>query len=67
MSQTVKIEGMKCEGCANAVKNKFSNVEGVSSVIINLEKKEATLESSKEYTNHELNEALSDTPYSVAE
>lgn len=65
MNYQVKVEGMSCSGCANAVKSAFSNVEGVSQVDVDLDNKQATLESSSEVKKIQLEEALADTSYSV--
>jgi len=65
MDYQAKVEGMSCNGCANAVKAAFSNVEGVSQVNINLDKKEATFEASQKVTKKQLENALEDTSYRV--
>ena len=65
MNYQAKIEGMSCQGCARSVKAAFSNLEGVSDVEIDLDNKQATLESSKELTEAQLKAALADTSYTV--
>ena len=41
---TMKIDGMKCEGCVSAVQKKLSQVRGVSMVAIDLANGKATVE-----------------------
>lgn len=65
MNYQAIVEGMSCNGCANSVKAAFSQIEGVSAVEINLEEKKAALQSSRELTKEQLEEALADTSYTV--
>lgn len=65
MKQTIKVENMTCQGCANNVKNKFSSIEQIHDVSIDLNKKEAILEVPEKVSTDELNETLKDTPYVV--
>lgn len=65
MNYQAKVEGMSCNGCAKSVKAAFSSIEGVSDVEINLDEKQATLESSQELSKEQLREALADTSYTV--
>ncbi|MFV8814800.1 heavy-metal-associated domain-containing protein [Aerococcus urinaeequi] len=65
MKKEVLVEGMKCEGCANTVKEKFKSIEGVESVEIDLINKKAVLESQTEIDTETLNAALAETNYSV--
>ena len=44
MSKTYEITGMKCQGCANAVTEKLSEVKGVEEVRVDLEKNQVTIE-----------------------
>ena len=39
MKKEVLIEGMKCEGCANTVQERFAEIEAVESVNIDLANK----------------------------
>ena len=43
-SNTYSIAGMTCNGCRSHVENILSNIEGVSKATVNLETKEATIE-----------------------
>ncbi|WP_027108205.1 heavy-metal-associated domain-containing protein [Lacticigenium naphthae] len=65
MKKLVKIENMKCEGCAKTVTNKFSEVDGVSRVIIDLKEKVAHVETATELTKQQLNATLADTKFEV--
>ena len=50
----LKIEGMKCEGCVNRIKNVLSSIKGISSYELSLEEKTLTLEVKKEKTLEEV-------------
>lgn len=65
MRKLVAVEGMKCEGCADTVKNKFENLDGIQKVEVDLETKTAFVETERELTVEELNSSLSDTKYEV--
>ena len=67
MKKEVLIEGMKCEGCANTVQERFAEIEGVESVKIDLANKKATIESQSEILENRLVAALADTKYSLVE
>lgn len=43
INKTFYIEGMKCEGCANRIKNVLSAIPGVKSCSVSLEDKKADL------------------------
>ncbi|MEK4948638.1 heavy-metal-associated domain-containing protein [Carnobacterium sp. FSL W8-0810] len=65
MKREVLVEGMKCEGCANTVQERFEAIEGVESVAIDLINKKAVLESQSDINKDTLVSALSGTKYSV--
>ena len=44
----LNIEGMKCEGCVNRIKNALSTIKGIQYYEISLENKKLTLEVKKE-------------------
>ena len=67
MKKEVVVEGMKCEGCANTVREKFEAIEGVKSVTIDLKNKKAVLESQSIIDKETLVSVLSDTKYSVVD
>lgn len=65
MSQTVKIEGMKCDGCVKIVKEKFEAIDGVTSVDVQLEEKQATIDAANNLSEEQLAAALADTKFTV--
>lgn len=65
MEKTLSIEGMKCEGCAKIIKEKFEAITGITDVTIHLEKKEAIIASQAEIEIDYLKEALSDTKFTI--
>ncbi|MBP3919998.1 MAG: heavy-metal-associated domain-containing protein [Bacilli bacterium] len=50
----LNIEGMKCEGCVNRIKNVLSTIKGINSFDISLEDKKLTLSVKKEKTVDEV-------------
>ena len=67
LTHTYHIGGMSCGGCVSTVKQKLSSVPGVSSVIVDLEKKEAEITSSQEIKTDTLRSAFSNTHYTISE
>ncbi len=67
IKHTYHIGGMSCGGCVATVKNKLSAAPGVTSVEINLAKKEAEITSSKPLDAYVLQQALNNTHYTIAE
>ncbi|MEG0288941.1 MAG: heavy metal-associated domain-containing protein [Carnobacterium sp.] len=67
MKKELTIEGMKCEGCASTVAEKFQAVDGVERVMIDLDSKTAIVESQNEIDAPVFQEALADTKYKVVE
>ncbi|WP_125979946.1 heavy-metal-associated domain-containing protein [Loigolactobacillus iwatensis] len=65
MTQVVKIEGMKCDGCVKAVTEAFENVAGVKSAQVDLAKKQATVEGNVD--SAALAASLKETSYRVVE
>jgi len=60
---TYHIGGMSCCGCVSTVKNKLSAVPGVTSVKIDLAKKQAEITSSQAIEADTLKEALRNSGY----
>ncbi|RLD26024.1 MAG: ATPase [Bacteroidetes bacterium] len=58
MKHTFQIHGMTCNGCRNHVEEILSKVEGVITVSVNLEKKEASVEMKFEIPVEKFQEAL---------
>ena len=67
ITHTYHIGGMSCGGCATTVKNKLSAAQGVTSVNVDLGKKQAEITSSKAIKIETLQDALSKTHYTLAE
>jgi copper chaperone CopZ len=67
IKNTYHIGGMSCGGCATTVKNKLSAAPGVTSVSVDLAKKEAEITSSKPLNADILQQALNHTYYIIAE
>ncbi len=67
IKHTYHIGGMSCGGCATTVKNKLSAVPDVTSVKVDLAKKEAEITSSQPIKADKLQEALSHTGYTISE
>ncbi|MHA4807855.1 heavy-metal-associated domain-containing protein [Flavitalea flava] len=67
IAHTYHIGGMSCGGCVSTVKQKLSSVPGVTSVTVNLEKKEAEITSSEEIKTDMLRSAFSNTNYTISE
>lgn len=67
ITHTYHVGGMSCGGCATTVKNKLSAAKGVTSVNVDLGKKQAEITSSEELKTETLQEALSKTHYTIAD
>lgn len=67
ITHTYHIGGMSCGGCATTVRNKLSAAPGVTSVEVDLAKKEAKITSSLEIKADTLQDALKNTHYTISE
>ena len=67
ISHAYHIGGMSCGGCVSTVKQKLSGVPGVTSVSVDLGKKEAEIITSKEIETETLRRAFSNTHYIISE
>jgi copper chaperone CopZ len=67
LTHTYHIGGMSCGGCVSTVKQKLSSVPGVTSVAVDLGKKEAEITSFEEIKTDTLRHALSNTHYTISE
>lgn len=67
MNKTIKIEGMMCDGCANKVKEVFSEIENIKQVNVNLPNKEVEIIADVNISNETLQLALedADTNYEI--
>ena len=66
-THTYYIGGMSCGGCVSTVKQKLSSVPGVTSVTVDLGKKEAEITSSQEIKADTLRSAFNNTHYTISE
>ncbi|PZX51555.1 Cu+-exporting ATPase [Algoriphagus ratkowskyi] len=67
IKHTYQIGGMSCGGCVATVKNRLSSAPGVTSVSVDLAKKEAEITSSAIIKADTLQDALKNTHYTIAE
>ena len=67
IAHTYHIGGMSCGGCVSSVKQKLSNVPGVTAVTVDLGKKEAEITSSEDIKIDTLRQAFNNTPYTISE
>ena len=67
LTHTYHIGGMSCGGCVSTVKQKLSGVPGVTSVTVNLAKKEVEITSSREIETDILQGAFRNTHYTIEE
>jgi len=65
MKHTYKVSGMSCGGCLAHVQHSLSQVEGVSEVVIDLEKNEAEISITTHVSIDVLKESLLGTKYDI--
>jgi len=65
MQKTLNIEGMMCNHCVAHVKNALASVDGVDSVVVSLENKNATVTLSHPVSDDVLKKAVTDEGYDV--
>jgi copper ion binding protein len=66
MKQMISIRGMSCMHCVKRVKNALLEVEGVTSVDVNLELAKATVDyDESKTTKTQLHQAIEEAGYSV--
>ena len=56
---------MKCDGCVQAVTEKFSGIDGVTNVAVHLADQTAVVTADREVSQDELNTTLADTKFKV--
>ena len=64
---TYHVAGLHCGSCASTVQNLLAAVPGITSVKVNLEKKQAEISSSELNNIDTLQNALSTTHYTIEE
>jgi len=67
ITHSYHVSGMSCGGCATTVKNKLSAANGVKSVTVDLAKKQVEIGSLLELNVDTLQDALSETGYTITE
>lgn len=65
MKTRVSIEGMNCQHCVKSVTEKLNGVEGITSAIVNLEEKNATVESVTPLDEATVTQAVADAGFTV--
>ncbi|KAA0956075.1 copper chaperone CopZ [Planococcus sp. ANT_H30] len=67
MTETLKVQGMSCGHCVNAVETSVGEIQGVSSVKVDLDKGEVAVAYDETKTSlNEIQEAIEEQGYSVA-
>jgi copper chaperone len=66
MKKKILVEGMSCGHCVNHVKEALSELNGVTSVAVNLAAKTAVLEASVDVKDEDIKFAIDDAGYEVA-
>jgi len=66
MKKKILVEGMSCGHCVNHVKEALSELNGVTSVDVNLASKTAILEASVDVKDEDIKFAIDDAGYEVA-
>lgn len=65
MKTVIKVEGMMCSHCENRVTTVLSALEGVSSVVVDLEGNTVTVEHAENVTFETLKNEIEDQGYDV--
>lgn len=65
MKKKILVEGMSCGHCVNHVKEALNELNGVTSVDVNLDTKTAVIEASVEVKDEDIKFAIEDAGYEV--
>lgn len=65
INKTIFIEGMKCEGCVNRVRNVLSSIPEVKRCIVSLEEKKAELILTKDISDSIIKEKIQSLGFQV--
>lgn len=65
MTRTIKVKGMSCQHCVNAVSNTLSGIEGIQGVKIDLTKGEATFDELKPVDDALIRERIEKAGYEL--
>ena len=66
MKKTILVEGMSCGHCEKAVKNALGELDGVKTVVVDLESKKVEVEG-ENLLDEKLKEAIEEAGYDVVE
>jgi len=66
MKIELKIDGMKCDGCVNRIRNVLSKIKGVVSYEVSLENKNVIVEIKKEKIKEEVIEKIESLGFKVS-
>lgn len=65
IKKIINVEGMHCGHCASKVENALKEIEGVSKVKVNLDKKQVEVTLTKEVDNSVLSNAITNVDFEV--
>lgn len=66
MKEVLKVEGMSCNHCVNSIETSVGELEGVSSVKVDLDKADVTVEFDEaETTLAQIKETIEDQGYDI--
>jgi copper ion binding protein len=65
MKKKLLIEGMSCNHCVSHVEEALKEVDGVISVVVSLEEKNAVIEITQDIQEEQLREALDEAGYDL--
>ncbi|MFO7727613.1 MAG: cation transporter [Desulfonatronovibrio sp.] len=63
----IKIQGMSCQHCVQAVTNALSDMDGITNVKVSLENSEAVFNSSEEADMEKIKQTIEEAGYKVVE
>lgn len=63
--KTISIEGMQCNHCKMSVEKALNSIEGITSVEVNLENKNAVIEFNKEIENDKIKSVIEEAGFEV--
>jgi len=64
-TKTILIEGMQCNHCKMSVEKALNSIEGITSVEVNLENKNAVIEFNKEIENDKIKSVIEEAGFEV--
>ncbi len=63
MKTTIQIQNLKCGGCVSTIKNRISDLNGVHSVEVNLERSTVFIEHEEQLKDQEIKKVLQKLGY----